>query len=109
MSVEHQEIDLGEMFAGRDTYVLRMRGDSMIEDHLCDGDYVVIERRHEAKDGEQAVVLTDDGQCTLKRVYFEPGMMLRLQPANKGMEPRIVPRERASIQGVVVGVMRSYR
>jgi repressor LexA len=89
-------------------YVLRVRGDSMIEDHLCDGDFVVIERRENARNGEQVVALLDSGEATLKRFYKESGGRIRLQPANSTMEPRIVDADRCKIQGVVIGVLRSY-
>jgi repressor LexA len=79
----------------------------MIEDHLCDGDYVIIERRAHAKNGEQVVALLDTGEATLKRFYKE-GSRVRLQPANSAMEPRIIEADRCRIQGVVIGVLRSY-
>src|SRR3984957_15864399 len=103
-----EELDLETMFQSRNgVYVLRVRGESMIEDHLCDGDYVVIERRENARNGEQVVALLDSGEATLKRFYKEGGR-IRLQPANQAMEPRIVDAERVKIQGVVIGVLRSY-
>ena len=104
-----EEIDLEQMFASRSgVYVLKIRGDSMIEDHLCDGDYVIIERREHAKNGEQVVALLDTGEATLKRFYKEGGGRVRLQPANSAMEPRIIEADRCRIQGVVIGVLRSY-
>jgi repressor LexA len=104
-----EEIDLEQMFQSRSgVYVLRVRGESMIDDHLCDGDYVVIERRENARNGEQVVALLDTGEATLKRYYKESGGKVRLQPANKSMEPRIVDAGRVKIQGVVIGVLRSY-
>ena len=104
-----EELDLEQMFhAKAGVYVLRVRGESMIEDHLCDGDYVVIERRESARNGEQVVALLDTGEATLKRFYKEPGNKIRLQPANKTMEPRIVDAARCRVQGVVIGVLRSY-
>jgi len=103
-----EEIDLESLFHSRSgVYVLRVRGESMIEDHLCDGDYVVIERRETARNGEQVVALLDTGEATLKRFYKE-GSKIRLQPANATMEPRIVDAARCRIQGVVIGVLRSY-
>lgn len=103
-----EELDLEKLFHSRaGVYVLRVRGDSMIDDHLCDGDYVVIERRENARNGEQVVALLDTGEATLKRFYKEGGK-IRLQPANKSMEPRIVEADRCRIQGVVIGVLRSY-
>ena len=104
-----EEIDLETMFhAKAGVYVLRVRGESMIDDHLCDGDYVVIERRESARNGEQVVALLDSGEATLKRFYREPNNKVRLQPANRTMEPRIVDADRCKIQGVVIGVLRSY-
>ena len=105
-----EEIDL-EKHVPRQERRLRpasVRGDSMIEDHLCDGDYVVIERRENARNGEQVVALLDSGEATLKRFYKEGGNRIRLQPANSTMEPRIVDADRCKIQGVVIGVLRSY-
>ncbi|HWE03041.1 MAG TPA: transcriptional repressor LexA [Tepidisphaeraceae bacterium] len=104
-----EELDLESMFHSKNgVYVLRVRGDSMIDDHLCDGDYVVIERREIARNGEQVVALLDSGEATLKRFYKESGK-IRLQPANKTMEPRIVDADRVKVQGVVIGVLRSYQ
>jgi repressor LexA len=103
-----EELDLEQLFSSRNgVYVLRVRGESMIEDHLCDGDYVVIERRETARNGEQVVALLDSGEATLKRFYRE-GNKIRLQPANHTMEPRIVDADRCRVQGVVIGVLRSY-
>ena len=104
-----EELDLEQMFQSRNgVYVLKVRGDSMIDDHLCDGDYVVIERRETARNGEQVVALLDTGEATLKRFYKE-GAKIRLQPANSAMEPRIVDADRCKVQGVVIGVLRSYQ
>jgi repressor LexA len=103
-----EEIDLEAMFPAKNgVYALRVRGESMIEDHLCDGDIVVIERRESARNGEQVVALLDTGEATLKRFYRE-GSKIRLQPANSTMQPRIVDAERCRVQGVVIGVLRSY-
>jgi repressor LexA len=105
-----EEIDLEQMFQSRTgVYVLRVRGESMIDDHLCDGDYVVIERRETARNGEQVVALLDTGEATLKRFYREPGNRIRLQPANSSMEPRIVDADQCKVQGIVIGVLRSYQ
>ncbi len=103
-----EEIDLEKVFAARSgVYVLRVRGESMIEDHLCDGDYVIIERRENARNGEQVVALLDTGEATLKR-YYKEGSRIRLQPANSAMEPRYIEADRCRIQGVVIGVLRTY-
>ena len=96
-----EEIDLEELFSSKaGVYVLKVRGESMIEDHLCDGDYVVIERRDSARNGEQVVaLLTETNEATLKRFYREPANKIRLQPANRTMEPRIVDADRVRVQG----------
>lgn len=104
-----EEIDLEQLFHAKSgVYVLRVRGESMIEDHLCDGDYVVIERRETARNGEQVVALLDNGEATLKRYYKERDGRIRLQPANRTMEPRFVEPDHCRVQGVVIGVLRSY-
>ena len=96
------------MFKSRTgVYVLKVRGDSMIDDHLCDGDYVVIERRESARNGEQVVALLDSGEATLKRFYKE-GTLIRLQPSNTEMAPIYAPASSVSIQGKVLGVLRKY-
>jgi repressor LexA len=103
-----EELDLETMFSAKaGVYVLKVRGESMIEDHLCDGDFVVIERRETARNGEQVVALLDSGEATLKRFYRE-GNKIRLQPANRTMQPRMVDADRCKVQGVVIGVVRSY-
>ncbi|HLY74801.1 MAG TPA: S24 family peptidase, partial [Planctomycetota bacterium] len=80
-----------------------VRGNSMIEDHIRDGDFVIVERTTSARNGETVVALLDGGEATLKRLYRENGR-IRLQPANAEMSPIIV--DRVEVQGVVVGVFR---
>jgi repressor LexA len=94
----------GELAAkGRDTFVLRVRGKSMIEDHIDDGDYVVVQSQSTARDGDIVVALLEDSRATLKR-FFREKDRIRLQPANGQMQP-IYPRE-IQIQGKVIGVIR---
>jgi len=101
---EVENINLSEMLAlDRATYMLQVRGDSMIGDHIRDGDYVLIEQRGEARDGETVVALLPDGELTLKRFYREPDR-IRLQPANPDMEP--IYTTELQIQGIVVGILR---
>ncbi len=88
------------------TYVLQVRGQSMIEDHINDGDYVVIEQTESANDGEIVVALLDNGMATLKR-FFKEATRIRLQPANATMQPIFVKNVR--IQGRVVGLVRKYK
>jgi repressor LexA len=90
------------------TYALQVRGESMIEDHICDGDYVLVERATEARDGEIVVALVDGMETTLKRFYLEPGDRVRLQPANSTMNPIYVSRSSLVIQGKVLAVLRKY-
>ncbi len=89
------------------SYVLRVRGDSMIDEQIRDGDLVVIEERETGGDGETVVALIDDTEATLKRL-FRDGPRVRLEPANPNMQPMIFPAERVRIQGVAVGVIRKY-
>jgi repressor LexA len=106
LAIEQDErLELGELFAGPENFVLEVRGQSMIEDHIQDGDYVVIRKTSEARDGERVVAMIND-EVTLKRFYRGPDH-IRLEPANKEMSPIIVNQtEDASILGVLVGVMR---
>jgi repressor LexA len=89
-------------------YVLRVQGESMIEEHIEDGDYVVVESREEAGTGEMVVALVDGENVTLKRIYRD-GDKVRLQPANRELAPLVLEGSRVKIQGVVAAVMRKYR
>ena len=91
----------------RDSYVLRVKGDSMIEEHIRDGDYVIVEDRRTADNGEMVIALLNGSDVTLKKLYREQGRV-RLQPANPTIQPIVVPADQVQIQGVVVGVMRRY-
>ena len=96
-----------EMVGRRDTYVLRVRGNSMIDEQICDGDFVIIEDRKTAQNGETVVALLSGSDVTLKKLYRENGRV-RLQPANPTMQPIFVDADQVQVQGVVVGVMRKY-
>ncbi len=102
-------VDLENLFTaargGNNTFVLQVRGDSMIDEQIRDGDYVVVQQRNTARNGETVVALVDDGEATLKKFYREGGH-IRLQPANEAYEPIIV--DQCQIQGVVIGVIRTY-
>ena len=91
----------------RDTYVLRVRGDSMIDEQIRDGDWVVVEDRKTANNGEMVVALLRGADVTLKTFFRDSGR-IRLQPANPTMQPIFVDPQDVQIQGVVVGVMRRY-
>ena len=90
------------------SYVLRVRGDSMIDEHIQDGDYVVVHGRESADDGQMVIALVEGTSATVKRVYREPGGWLRLQPSNEKMVTIRVHENDVLIQGVVVGVIRKY-
>jgi repressor LexA len=99
-------LNLGALFSGRDHYALKVRGQSMIEDHIDDGDYVVIRRQETAENGERVVAMIDN-EVTLKRFHREKGQV-RLEPANGKMQPIVVgpDAQNCSILGVLVGVLR---
>jgi repressor LexA len=97
-------------FAGhRDTYALEVRGDSMIEDHICDGDLILVERTTEVRDGEIVVALVSGAETTLKRIYREPGGRIRLQPANADLQPIYLQATEVQIQGRLLAVLRKYK
>jgi repressor LexA len=97
-----------ELVTGRGRhYALRVAGDSMIEDQICDGDYVVIESRDEARDGETVVALVAGSDVTLKKLYRD-GPHVRLEPANERLQPIVVPAEDVQVRGIVRGLIRRY-
>lgn len=101
------ELDLTQSLRpGREYFALEVSGDSMIDEGIRDGDFVILERRSTARDGETAAVLLEGGEVTLKKVYRE-GNRVRLQPANPAMAPITVDAVR--IQGVVIGLYRRMR
>jgi repressor LexA len=104
-----ETISVPENFVGRkDTYVLRVKGDSMIDEQIRDGDFVLVEDRSSADNGEMVIALVRGSDVTLKKFYRDPGGKVRLQPANVTMQPIFVDPDQVQIQGVVVGVMRKY-
>ncbi|MEY4674373.1 MAG: transcriptional repressor LexA [Planctomycetota bacterium] len=105
---DREDVRLGDLVpTGDDIYLLRVRGKSMIEDHIDDGDLVVIERRETARDGEIVVAVLEEEEATLKRFYRERNGMIRLQPANSSMEP--IYTNQVQVRGVVRGVIRRFR
>ena len=109
-AVEVRElVDITELLgmrAGKPLYLLRVKGDSMAEEGILDGDYVVVEKRDTAQNGETVVALLPDGTATLKKFYREKGR-IRLQPANPNLKPIYV--DEVVIQGAVRGVFRLVR
>jgi repressor LexA len=108
-AVEQREsISLGDFVRGRNTYVLQVKGNSMRDDHILDGDFIVVEQTQVANPGEIVVALVRGEEATLKRFYREGGGRIRLQPANSEMGPITVPAEEVKVQGRVVGVLRKF-
>lgn len=100
-----QPVDWASVFPpDREVYLLRVRGDSMIDDHIQNGDLVIVERRQQARDGEIVVAVLADEEATLKRFYRDGGRY-RLEPANQSMQARIV--DELEIRGVVIGILRT--
>ena len=89
-------------------YALRVRGESMIDEHIQDGDYVVVHGRNRAENGEMVIALVNGTSATVKRFFRDPSGWVRLQPANETMKPLRVREDDLLIQGVVVGVIRKY-
>ena len=103
-----ETLSLGDFVGSKNVYVLKVRGDSMIDDHICDGDFVVVESVADALNGETVVALVDDNDSTLKRFYREKNGKIRLQPSNPEMPPMVYDAQRVKIQGRVIGVLRRF-
>lgn len=105
---DRQDLALTDLVpTGEGIYLLRVRGKSMIDDHIDDGDLVVVERRENANDGDIVVAILEGEEATLKRFYRERNGTIRLQPANSSMEP--IYTTRVQVRGVVRGVIRKFR
>jgi repressor LexA len=102
-----ESISLGDIIGNKDVYALEVRGDSMRDEHIVNGDYVLVERVKTARPGEIIVALVRGSETTLKR-YFMEGDQVRLQPSNVEMAPIYVPAEQLAIQGRVLGILRKY-
>ena len=102
-----ESISLGDIIGTREVYALEVRGDSMRDEHIVSGDYVLVERTRTAREGEIVVALVDVSDATLKRFYRE-GEMIRLQPSNSEMAPIYAQARNVAIQGKVLGVLRKY-
>src|SRR5499425_1600547 len=107
-AVERPEsISLADFVRSKEVFVLEVRGDSMQDEHILSGDYVLVEKTKTAHNGDIVVALVEAADATLKRFYRE-GEMIRLQPSNAKMKPIIVPAAAVQIQGRVIGVLRKY-
>ena len=102
-----ETISLNDIIGTREVFALEVRGDSMRDEHIVSGDYVLVERTRTAREGEIVVALVDGADATLKRFYRE-GSLVRLQPSNAEMTPIYAPAANVSIQGRVLGILRKY-
>jgi len=102
-----ESISLGDIIGNREVFALQVRGESMRDEHILDGDFVLVEKTSTARSGEIVVALVRGAETTLKR-YYPEGSLVRLQPANSEMEPIFVPAAQVSIQGRVLGMLRKY-
>jgi repressor LexA len=110
-AISNQEmISVPEDFLGRSGshYVLRVKGDSMVEEQIRDGDYIIVHSRQSAENGEMVVALVDGDSATVKKFYRESDGRVRLQPANETMKPMYFKPNEVAIQGTVIGVIRRY-
>ncbi|MFN0196136.1 MAG: transcriptional repressor LexA [Planctomycetaceae bacterium] len=101
-----ERIDFADLFGEEDHFCLRVKGESMIDDQIADGDYVVVHRQSTAKNGDIVVAIVDGQDATLKRFYKESSR-IRLEPANKKMQP--IYSSNVQVMGVVQGVIRRYK
>lgn len=110
-AITHGEsLSVPDMFVARggSHYALRVRGNSMIDEQIRDGDFVIVQERQTASNGEMVIAMLDDSSATVKKLYREKDGRIRLQPANETMEPLYVHENDITIQGIVVGVLRRY-
>jgi len=106
---QHETLNFADFAGNGDTFALEVRGNSMIDDHICDGDLILLERVTQARDGDIVVALVAGSDTTLKRFYREPNDMVRLQPANATLRPIVIPARDVQIQGRLLAVLRKYR
>jgi repressor LexA len=107
-AVENPEtISLQDFAGSKDVFVLQVRGDSMQDEAILDGDYVLVEKAQTVRNGEIVIALVDGAETTLKRFYKE-GDRIRLQPSNAAMQPIMVAAAAVQLQGRIIGVLRKY-
>ena len=102
---QDEELAFTDWEGADDKFALRVTGESMIEEHIADGDYVVIQRQEQARDGQIVAIRDEEGEATLKR-FFKEKNRVRLEPANKTMKP--IFRDNVEILGILIGVVRKY-
>ena len=109
-AVEQREtLNFADFAGSGSTFALEVRGDSMIEDHICDGDLILVEKVQQALDGDIVVALVNGSETTLKRFYRESDDTVRLQPANSTLAPIVTPAANVQIQGRLLAVLRKYK
>ena len=105
--VDHDPINIADIFLGENRYALRVKGDSMIDEGIFDGDIVVCEHARSASNGQIVVAIIDSNQATLKRIYHNPGeRTVMLMPENKSLKPMVYPASRVQVQGIYIGLFR---
>lgn len=102
---QEERVDFSGLFNSSEHFCLRVKGDSMIDDHIAEGDYVIVRKQTDCRDGDIVVARIDGDEATLKR-YYKETHRVRLEPANKGMKP--IFSNKVALEGVVVGVIRQY-
>jgi repressor LexA len=102
---QEERVDFSGLFNSNDHFCLRVKGESMIEDHIAEGDYVIVRKQGDCRDGDIVVARIEGDEATLKR-YYKETHRIRLEPANKGMKP--IFSNKVDVEGVVVGVIRQY-
>jgi repressor LexA len=105
----NERLSFQDFVTDPNTFALQVRGESMIEDHICSDDFVLVEKTDGVKDGDIVVALVDGSDATLKRFYREPDGMIRLQPANASMQPIRVNPASLQVQGRVLAVLRKFK
>jgi repressor LexA len=106
---ERATLSFSEFLGHTDNFALEVQGESMIEDHICDGDMVLIARGVDFRDGDIVVALVGRTDASLKRIYREPRNMIRLQPANAAMKPMFYPASEVEVQGRLLAVLRKFK
>jgi repressor LexA len=104
-----ETLNFADFIGSGEAFALEVRGNSMIDDHICDGDVILIEKAAQSRDGEIVVALVSGTETTLKRLYHEPGGMIRLQPSNSALSPIKAPAAEVQIQGRLIAVLRKYK
>lgn len=103
---QHENVDVANIFIGPNRYALKVKGDSMVDEGILDGDVVICERRDSADNGQIAVALVDHEEATLKRIQHNPDSTITLHPANSKLKPMVYPADRVTIQGIYIGLIR---